>query len=51
MGNATKRGTAKFEFVGTNNERNIATYHIESGKEFWKMLNADPYLKNITPYD
>ncbi len=31
---------AKFEFVGTNNFGEITTYHVESGKSFWKMLNG-----------
>ncbi|EHT2880047.1 hypothetical protein AAFB43_002419 [Enterococcus faecalis] len=30
---------AKFEFVGTNNVGEITTYHVESGKTFWKMMN------------
>ncbi|HCY9027406.1 TPA: hypothetical protein O2E39_001100 [Enterococcus faecalis] len=30
---------AKFEFVGTNNVGEITTYHVESGKIFWKMMN------------
>lgn len=51
MGNTSKNGTAKFEFVGTNNEGNITTYHTESGKDFWKLLNGNPQNKNITPYD
>ena len=42
MGN-TSKGHAKFEFVGTNAQGKITTYHIESGKSFWKMLNG----KNI----
>ena len=32
---------AKFEFVGTNNLEQITTYHVESGKDFWKMLNGE----------
>ncbi|MDV2686469.1 pre-toxin TG domain-containing protein [Alkalihalophilus lindianensis] len=46
MGN-TRKGEAKFEFVGTNNQGNITTYHVESGKDFWKMLNGDKRLKVI----
>jgi len=42
MGNNSK-GQAKFEFVGTNASGEITTYHVESGKTFWKMLNG----KNI----
>lgn len=39
MGNNSK-GQAKFEFVGTNSKGQITTYHVESGKSFWKMLNG-----------
>ena len=46
-GNSSK-GNAKFEFVGTNSKGYITTYHIESGKSFWKMLNGKQ-IKNITP--
>ena len=42
MGNSSK-GIAKFEFVGTNTNGDITTYHVESGKSFWKLLNG----KNI----
>ena len=38
MGNSSK-GQAKFAFVGTNNQGYITTFHTESGKSFWKMLN------------
>ena len=40
MGNNSK-GNAKFAFVGTNNEGYITTFHTESGKSFWKMLNGE----------
>lgn len=33
-----KSGVAKFEFVGTNSAGDITTYHIESGKDFWKLM-------------
>jgi len=32
MGN-NKNGKAKFEFVGTNNNGDITTYHTQSGKK------------------
>ena len=51
MGNKSRNGSAKFEFVGTNNSGYITTYHVESDKSFWRMLNGSPYIKNITPYD
>ncbi|MHB1220438.1 MAG: hypothetical protein ACYC0J_00365, partial [Gammaproteobacteria bacterium] len=51
MGTTTKKGEAKFEFVGTNISGDITTYHVKSGKEFWKTLNGDPRNKNIMPYD
>ncbi|MGN9866615.1 hypothetical protein [Bacillus swezeyi] len=33
MGNS-RRGEAKFEFVGTNHKGQIITYHTQSGKNF-----------------
>ena len=51
MGNTSRNGAVKFEFVGTNNKGNITTYHVESGKDFWKLLNGNPQNKNITTYD
>jgi hypothetical protein len=44
-------GVSKFEFVGTNNNGYITTYHIESGKDFWKTINGVAQNKNITPYN
>jgi len=35
----------------SRNKGNITTYHVESGKDFWKLLNGNPQNKNITPYD
>lgn len=35
------KGKAKFAFVGTNNEGYITTFHTESGKTFWKLLNGE----------
>ena len=40
IGNNSK-GKAKFAFVGTNNEGYITTFHTESGKTFWKLLNGE----------
>ncbi|MGN0654222.1 MAG: hypothetical protein ACI4KD_04830 [Oscillospiraceae bacterium] len=40
MGNNSK-GNTRFAFVGTNNEGYITTFHTESGKSFWKMLNGE----------
>ena len=48
MGN-TKKGEAKFAFVGTNQQGNTTTFHTESGKSFWKMLNGDN-IPVITPH-
>ena len=48
MGN-TRRGDTKFGFVGTNSDGAITTIHTESGKSFWKMLNGDSAIRNITP--
>ena len=33
-------GNAKFAFGGINNAGYITTFHTESGKSFWKMLNG-----------
>jgi hypothetical protein len=44
------KGVAKFEFVGTNSSGNTTTYHIESKKDFWKMLNGQN-IKVINPMD
>ena len=46
-GTSQKNG-AKFAFVGTNNEGFITTFHTESGKTFWKMLNGEN-IKIINP--
>lgn len=44
-------GVAKFELVGTNNQGNITTYHIErSENRFWKMLNGNSNNRIVTPY-
>ncbi|PHU33821.1 hypothetical protein [Pseudobutyrivibrio ruminis] len=37
---SNSKGQAKFAFVGTNNNGFITTFHTESGKTFWKMLNG-----------
>lgn len=42
---------AKFEFVGTNSFGEITTYHIESKKTFWKMLNNGENIKIINPIE
>lgn len=34
------KGVAKIEFVGTNKAGEITIYHVESGKDFWTMLNG-----------
>ncbi|MFH0901761.1 MAG: RHS repeat-associated core domain-containing protein, partial [Pseudomonadota bacterium] len=46
MGN-TSKGDAKFAFVGTNAEGSVTTFHVESGKDFWKLLNGNPADKTI----
>ncbi len=48
MGNNSK-GKAKFAFVGTNNEGYITTFHTESGKTFWKLLNNGENIPVINP--
>lgn len=42
---------AKFEFVGTNNLGEITTYHVESGKTFWKMMNNGENIPVINPVE
>ncbi|MFP3666411.1 LXG domain-containing protein [Priestia sp. SIMBA_032] len=42
---------AKFEFVGTNNLGEITTYHVESGKTFWKMMNNGKNIPVINPVE
>ena len=42
---------AKFEFVGTNNFGEITTYHVESGKTFWKMMNNGKNIPVINPVE
>ena len=37
----SSKGKAKFAFVGTNKEGHITTFHTESGKTFWKLLNGE----------
>ncbi|WP_153065816.1 hypothetical protein [Achromobacter xylosoxidans] len=41
------RGDAKFGFVGTNINGAITTIHVESGKNFRKMLNGSSVDKTI----
>ncbi|MBM7543300.1 hypothetical protein JOE23_003605 [Amphibacillus cookii] len=42
---------AKFEFVGTNGLGEITTYHVESGKTFWKMMNDGRNIPVINPVE
>jgi len=49
MGNS-RRGDAKFEFVGTNHDGQITTYHTQSGKKFWKTIN-NKNVPIINPVD
>lgn len=46
-----KKSYAKFEFVGTNNNGEITTYHLESGKTFWKMMNNGENIPVIHPIE
>jgi hypothetical protein len=45
----SRKGEVKFEFVGTNSEGYITTYHVKRGEELWKLLNGNKREKNITP--
>ncbi|UWF51035.1 RHS repeat protein [Pseudomonas sp. N3-W] len=47
----TRKGEAKFAFVGTNNKNEITTLHTKSGKEFWKTINGDARDKVVRPFD
>ncbi|WP_205408889.1 hypothetical protein [Listeria goaensis] len=42
---------AKFEFVGTNNLGEITTYHVESGRTFWEMMNNGSNIPVINPIE
>ena len=44
----TKKGAAKFAFVGTNKAGKITTFCIQSGNSFWRMIN-DTISKIINP--
>ncbi|EFK40023.1 predicted protein [Listeria monocytogenes FSL N1-017] len=35
--------------IGTNNLGEITTYHVESGKTFWKMMNKGENIPVINP--
>jgi hypothetical protein len=41
MGNSSRKGAAKFGFVGTNAKGEVPTIHVGSGNSFWKMVNGD----------
>jgi filamentous hemagglutinin len=45
----SKKGVAKFGFVGTNADGVMTTIDIESGNSFWKMLNNGSIDKVIRP--
>lgn len=46
---STRKGEAKFAFVGTNSDGHITTLHAKRGKDLWKTLNNDPSDKVIRP--
>ncbi|MFD2131017.1 T7SS effector LXG polymorphic toxin [Pseudogracilibacillus auburnensis] len=50
MGNSRK-GEAKFEFVGTNANGDVTTYHVKRGKDLWKLLNNNKRDKTINPME
>ncbi|MEK5236165.1 hypothetical protein NST99_10755 [Paenibacillus sp. FSL L8-0470] len=50
MGN-NQKDEAKFEFVGTNNNGNITTYHVKRGEDLWKLLNGNKHDKIINPLE
>jgi len=49
LGNSQRNGDTKFAFVGTNNNGDITTLHVKSGKDFWKMLNGDAKDNELRP--
>jgi RHS repeat-associated protein len=52
LGNSQRNGDTKFAFVGTNDNGDITTLHVKSGKDFWKMLNGDAKDNELRPvYD
>ena len=44
---SSKKGKAKFAFVGTNAKGKITTLHTKSGKDVWKTLNGNASNKTI----
>ncbi|MCD7034265.1 pre-toxin TG domain-containing protein [Metabacillus sp. GX 13764] len=50
MGNSRK-GEAKFKFVGTNATGDITTYHVKRGEDLWKLLNNNKRDKTINPIE
>jgi hypothetical protein len=50
MGNSRK-GEAKFEFVGSNANGNVTTYHVKRGEDLWKLLNNNKRDKTINPLE
>ena len=44
-----REGTMKFEFVGTNLEDRITTYHQKNSDELFKLLSKSKHQKIITP--
>lgn len=50
MGNSRK-GEAKFEFVRTNANGDVTTYHVKRGEDLWKLLNNNKRDKTINPME
>ncbi|MEI3615052.1 hypothetical protein SPD89_22775, partial [Pseudogracilibacillus sp. SO30301A] len=50
MGNSRK-GDVKFEFVGTNANGDVTTYHVKRGEDLWKLLNNNKRDKTINPLE
>ncbi|MGI9214426.1 MAG: hypothetical protein ACR2HS_01845 [Gammaproteobacteria bacterium] len=42
-----REGTIKFEFVGTNTDGNLTTYHVKNSKELFKLLNGNKLYEMI----
>lgn len=50
MGNSRK-GESPFEFVGTNSNGDVKTYHVKCGEDIWTLLNNNKRDKAINPMD
>ncbi|WP_444905215.1 hypothetical protein ACJJIU_11225 [Microbulbifer sp. CnH-101-E] len=45
----TRKGMAKFAFVGTNSGGHITTMHVETSKQLWQTLNRNKHHNVVYP--